>query len=203
MFDLEKIKAELPELPSKKRERYMTEYEMTKKEADVCVHEPVISQYFEKVIADFKNDKKKVRLATNYILTDYLGILKKIDSENAQNDLAKSLNLVSPADFSKLVTMLAGNKINSRAGKDILGYMVAGEKDPEKIANEKNLIMVVDLGAIEKMVDDILAQNPSVIADYKNGKAAALQFLVGQGMKLSKGAVSPDSLKELLLKKIS
>ena len=96
--------------------------------------------------------------------------------------------------------MVASNAISSRGAKDILAIMVASGGNPEVIATEKNLKQVSDNGSLEKIAGEIITANPNVVAEYRGGKEASLQFLVGQGMKASKGSANPNALREAIKK---
>jgi aspartyl-tRNA(Asn)/glutamyl-tRNA(Gln) amidotransferase subunit B len=186
-FEENNLKKETPELPWVKRERLQKEFGMTDKEIAIMVETPEVGNYFEKVILDKKGIAK---LAINYLLTDYLGLIKK---ENVQ------LNSISENNFAKLMTMIQDKKLSSRGAKDILLLMIKNNIDPEKIAIENDLIQKSDEGEIKKIIEKIISENPSVVEDYKKGKVAALQFFVGQGMKATKGSANPEILKRIAL----
>jgi aspartyl-tRNA(Asn)/glutamyl-tRNA(Gln) amidotransferase subunit B len=196
-FAPEVLKKEMPELPSAKRMRYAADYGMTTKEIAVFVDIPEISSYFEKTISSFAKEIKLVRLAINYILTDYIGLLKK---EFGEGSWVARASKIKTDEFAALVRLTGSGKINSRGAKDTLAVMYenagtnpGAANDPEKIANEKGLIQKdIDLKPI---VEKIVVENPTVAADYKAGKQAALQFFIGQGMKASKGSANPEALK--------
>jgi aspartyl-tRNA(Asn)/glutamyl-tRNA(Gln) amidotransferase subunit B len=188
------LQKEMPELPFAKRARYAADFGMTAKEIALFVDVPELSAYFETTISSFSNDAKLVRLAINYILTDYIGLLKK---EFGEGEWVGHASKISAEGFAALVRLTGSGKINSRGAKDILACMYAEGGDPEKIANEKGFIQKdIDLKPI---VEKIVAENPSVAADYKAGKQAALQFFIGQGMKASKGSANPEALKAAFL----
>jgi aspartyl-tRNA(Asn)/glutamyl-tRNA(Gln) amidotransferase subunit B len=150
------------------------------------------------------NDKQDAcssctKLAINYILTDYLGLIKKDHDE----DYKGFINTIEPARFAELMKMTSENKVSSRGAKDLLVLMYKGDKrEPLLIAQEKGLLQKSDANELESMAKEIIAKNPSVVADYKSGKLAALQFLIGQGMKLSKGSANPAVLKDVFLKEL-
>ncbi len=186
-FSENNLKKETPELPWTKRERLQKEFNMTDKEVAVMIDSPEVGNYFEKVISAKRSIAK---LSINYILTDYLGIIKK---DNIK------LNSISENNFAKLMIMIEDKKLSSRGAKDILSMMTKNNIDPEKIAIENNLIQKSDEGEIKKIVENLIKENPSVVEDYKKGKVAALQFFVGQGMKATKGSANPELLKKITL----
>lgn len=189
-FSENNLKKETPELPWTKRERLQKEFNMTDKEVAVMIDSPEVGNYFEKVISAKRSIAK---LSINYILTDYLGLIKK---DNIK------LNSISENNFAKLMIMIEDKKLSSRGAKDILSIMTKNNIDPEKIAIENNLIQKSDEGEIKKIVENLIKENPSVVEDYKKGKVAALQFFVGQGMKATKGSANPELLKKIILEVI-
>lgn len=189
------LKKDLPELPWTKRDRFKNIFAMTDKETSMFVDSPILADYFESVISSFKNDSKKIKLATNYLLTDYLRLIK--DSPDY------SLSSISPKSFAELITMIASNEINSRAAKDIL-VLLLKEKDssPKSLAIKHSLIQKNDASDLVPIIDKIISDHVSVVTEYKAGKIASLQFLIGQAMKASKGSANPEMIKSLLIKQL-
>ena len=211
-FAGDNVKKNMPELPWDKRERFLKDFSMTTKEAAVFVESPVVGNYFESVVQGlplYKNTRATLvqeykgypcmKLAINYILSDYLGLIKKDHGE----DYESFMSIIEPVNFAKLMEMISENKISSRGAKDLLVLMYKGDKrEPFVIAEEKVLLQKSDVNDLESMAKEIISKNPSVVADYKGGKGAALQFLIGQGMKLSKGSANPAVLREVFLKEL-
>ncbi|MDE2188776.1 MAG: Asp-tRNA(Asn)/Glu-tRNA(Gln) amidotransferase GatCAB subunit B, partial [Patescibacteria group bacterium] len=136
----------------------------------------------------------------NYILTDYMGLLKKDHGE----DYAAFIQTIEPKQFAALLEMIAENQLSSRGAKDLLAIMYQGDhREPGVIAEEMGLVQKNDEGALIKIVNEIIATHPTVVADYKSGKTVALQFLVGQGMKASKGSANPGILKKMFSELLS
>jgi aspartyl-tRNA(Asn)/glutamyl-tRNA(Gln) amidotransferase subunit B len=190
-FSHDAIKKELPELPWEKRERFIKNLKLKPEDAEMYVGNMHLAELFEKTVSAFSKDEKKIQLASNYITSDLSGMLKN------EKNMEEALSKFSSDAFAKLITMTAEGKIGSRGAKDILAVLYKVGGDPEKIANEKGLIQKSDPEALKKMVAEIVTENPAVVADFKAGKAVALQFLVGQGMKKSKGSANPAILKQL------
>lgn len=225
-FSVAVLSKELPELPWVLRSRLAKDFDMTAKEAMMFVESVPLFDYFKKVTAALSKsvskseavpDKKIIRLAVNYLSSDYVGLLKKEFAENKKSTVATAVGTedaylshladISPENFAKLIMLVAGGKINSRGAKDTLALLlkdakIGGKNDPETIAEKNGFIQKNDENELKKMIAEIIAANPSVIADYKNGKAAALQFLIGQGMKISKGSANPEILKKLFIENI-
>ncbi|MFA6256836.1 MAG: Asp-tRNA(Asn)/Glu-tRNA(Gln) amidotransferase subunit GatB [Candidatus Paceibacterota bacterium] len=186
-FDLEKMKKDLPELPGGKRARYQKDFGIKNEDVESYINDPELGAWFEDIVRILK-DGEKVRVASNYITSDYLG-LKKANSDvgrpNAEN-------------FAELVDLVSGGKISSRAAKDILAMIVVKDESPVKIATEKNMLQVSDEGAIKSIAEQIIAENPEVVATYKSGKENAIMSLVGKVIKTSNGSANPQVVLKLL-----
>lgn len=207
-FSAETLKKELPELPWEKRERLKKEYELKEMDADMFVDSLRLISYFEKVTTLLK-EKKLSKLALNYLLSDYVSILKKSKFEEGEFE---NLEKVSAENFADLIRMINEGLLSSRGAKDTLKIMfdeaensaqslkVGSGKSPREIAKEKGFIQNHDEGALEKTVAEVINANPKVVADYKEGKEAVLQFLIGQGMKATKGSANPEILTKIFKK---
>ncbi len=199
----------MPELPQQKRDRFQKEYGLNPKETEILVQNKELADYFENVISELKSwlkikkispDKisSLIKVTVNYLESDLMGLIKQQTTNFG--DLK-----ISPENFAELMTILWQGEISSRAGKDILREMFKTGADPTYIIRDKNLKQVSDEEAIEKIVQQVIKQHPKPVEDYKKGKENALQFLIGQVMKESKGRVNPDKAREILkslLKKI-
>jgi aspartyl-tRNA(Asn)/glutamyl-tRNA(Gln) amidotransferase subunit B len=181
---------EIGELPEAKRARYKKDFGLKDEDIEIYIQSPEWAKYFETLQKDFNNDTKLITLASNYLTSDLLGLVKK----DAAPWQAKPID---HASFASLIKMLGENKIGSRAAKDILAILYTEGGDPQKIAEEKNLLQKNDAGELTAIIQKIVADNATVVADFKSGKEAALQFLIGQGMKATKGAANPELLKTL------
>ncbi len=181
-FDVEQLKKELPELPWAKRQRYAKTFGVKLSDIEIFVQDKKQADFFE-VTAKILADKKLIQLAANYIVND--GV------ESA----------ISPATFAELIVMIGKGELSSRGAKNVLAIMLKGdEKVPTEIAAKLGLIQKNDEADLEKIVKKVIDNNPKVVAEYKTGKTAALEFLVGQGMKISKGSANPIALRKLLMK---
>lgn len=199
-FSLENLKKSLPELPWEKRERY-TKLGLKTTDVYIYVTIPEVGGFFEATSKALGDKKESTLLASNYISSDLLGLIKKKHGEGKESEIAKLP--FGPKEFAKLITLIEKKTISSRGAKDILAIMFESGGDAEKIADEKGLTQKSDEGAIKKIAAEVIAENPTVVTDYKNGKQASLMFLVGQGMKKSKGSANPELLKSALLSLIS
>jgi len=193
-FSEENIRKSLPELPWEKRTKY-TDLGLQSQHVEFFVNNIKFSKYFDEVISSLNDDKESIKLASNYIAVDLAGL-----SQKAEFEVFPDSNLIS-----ELVGFIRSNKLSSRGAKDALLYTTLKEnegKTIEQIANEKGLIQVSDTGALEKVIDTIIVNNEKVVLEYKAGKVASLQFLLGQAMKETKGSANPGILRELFVKKL-
>jgi aspartyl-tRNA(Asn)/glutamyl-tRNA(Gln) amidotransferase subunit B len=198
-FDI--LKVQLPELPWQRRERMAREYGLNENEVELFVREKDIGEYFEKVVSELGPDipaerlQKLIKLSSNYILTDLMGLLEKTSVQGEDF-------LITPENFAELVLLIEKGEISSSIAKQVLKEMFATGADPSNIIEQKGLAQVSDEASIEKLAKEIIEKNPKAVEDYKKGKENALQFLVGQFMVVSKGTVNPDlagaALKDLL-----
>ncbi len=196
-FSIEALKKEIPELATSKRDRYKNVFGMTPKEVAVLVDSPAIAKYYESVVSGFV-DPKSFKLATNYILTNYLGMIKKFGSPE------QAINMISPERFAEVLQLIASNQISSSGAKDLLSKLMEVNVglSAKEVAEKNDLIQKSDAGSLMPAIEKILAENAKAVAEYKAGKQASLQFLIGQCMKATKGAANPEMLKKILLEKL-
>ncbi len=184
MFDLEKMRAELPELPATKRERLKT-LGIKEEDAAIFAADKELSDFFESVVAEgLAGDA--IKKASNYILSDLMSL--------RTGDFA----FPNAKSFATIIKMLADNKINSRGAKDLIVEMVKSDIDPESYAKEHGLIQELDEGKLKASAEAIIAANPKVVAEYKAGNEKSIQFLVGQFMRESKGSANPQLAVQIL-----
>ncbi len=198
-FASETLRKELPELPSAKRDRLQKDFAMTDKEVAIFIESPAIAKYFESVISHFPADAKKVRLAINYILTDYLGLLKK----EFPSDPSSMIEKVPAVSFKELLEMISASELSSRGAKDLLPVLIKEGGSPKGLAQKSGLIQKSDAGDLVPIIEKVITDNAAVTAEYKSGKTASLQYLIGQAMKATKGSANPEMLKKLIVEKLS
>lgn len=184
-WQAEHIKANLPELPWERRARYLA-LGMKKEDAEMLLSDVLLGGLFESTAKELGGDSKKLLLAVNYITSDLAGL-----------GGSQSLGQIIPASFAALVSMISSGVLSSRGGKDLLAFLYTEGGDAETLAKERGLLQQSDEGALKKIAEEIISVNTSVVADYKAGKESALMFLVGQGMKASKGSANPQALREI------
>ena len=159
-----------------------------------------LGDFFDAVAAHWGGSGERVVLASNYIANDLVNLLR--DDTVRDSEMRPEIT-ISAEYFGKIINMLADGTVSSRSGKDILAAAIESGEDPEKIAQEKGLLQIRDTDQLAAIVDAVIQANTSVVADYKAGKQAALQFLVGQGMKMSRGVANPGALIELFRGRLS
>jgi aspartyl-tRNA(Asn)/glutamyl-tRNA(Gln) amidotransferase subunit B len=189
LFDLDALKDGLPELPWEKKGRLMRETGISEDAAMLFVGNLELAQFFDDVIRGA--DASFTKLAANYITSDLVALTK----DGAAIPTAQA--------FKQLIAMLVENTVSSRGAKDILAIMVTEGGDPVEIAEKRGLKQESNTDAIAAIIDQVITEHPTVVEEYRGGKEASLQFLIGQGMKLSKGAANPQMLKELFVSKLS
>lgn len=190
LFDIEEIKASLPELPTAKRTRYES-LGLKKDMLDILIDDPFLANYFDEVTTG--TDKDFIILASNYLISDIIGLLKK------ENKEIKKENLPLPSVLHDLIALITSNKLSSRGAKDLLPYlMTQAVVNVEVKAEELGLIQKNDPALLKAIVTEVITENPTQVADYKNGKESMFMYFVGQCMKKSKGAGNPGLFQELL-----
>lgn len=188
---VDKIKANLPELPDEKKQRYMDEMGLSAYDASILVADKAVTEYFERVAAE--TDPKQ---AANWVTAELFGRLNK-------SHLSIEESPVSPGQLTELLGLIGDNTISGKIAKEVFDIMFDTGKDPSAIVEEKGLRQVTDTGAIESMIDDVLAANQDKVEQYKSGKDKLFGFFVGQVMKASQGKANPKMVNELLKRKLS
>ena len=189
---IENIKNTLPELPESRKERYLKEYELSEKDANIITASKYLSDLFESAVKVCNNPKS----VNNWIISDISRILNETETEP----------IAIPFDgnqLGKLVILIDKGTISSSIGKKVLTELFENPRDPEDIIKEKGWIQISDEGAIKEVVSKILEANPQSVADFKAGKDRALGFLVGQAMKETKGKANPKMLNEMFLAELN
>ncbi|MEK7114158.1 MAG: Asp-tRNA(Asn)/Glu-tRNA(Gln) amidotransferase subunit GatB [Patescibacteria group bacterium] len=184
-FSPEAIRTSLPELPWERRARY-TKFGLKAEDVECIIASVARGVFFDAVVKELDGGHEPVVLAANYFISDLAG-----ESGNA-----------TPASFAKLIRMFAAHNLSSRGAKDTLLIMVEKGGDPDVIAKEQGLIQVHDVTALGEAVDKVIAAEAKAVGEYKSGKQAALQYLIGKAMKESRGAGNPESFKKLLIEKL-
>lgn len=188
---VEAIKNSLPEMPDEKRERFLKEYSLSEKEVDILIGDKGLATYFEAVVDKGATPK----IAANWILGDILRILKEKKLES--KDIA-----VLPEKLAELIKVIEAGKISTTAGKEVLDELFVTDDAVMDIIEKKGLMQISSSDELEKMVLEVIANNPKSVEDFKAGKTQAASFLMGQVMKMSKGKANPKLAKEMIDKKL-
>ena len=189
---IEQVRNELPELPQQKRQRFMDQYGLSAYDAGILVSSKDMAAFYENVV---KESGDQPKLAANWIISELLGALNKAGLE-------LDASPISSAQLGKLITRIADNTISGKIAKTIFDALWNQEGDVDEIIEKRGLKQVSDTGAIEKLIDEIMAANPEQVAAYRAGKDKLFGFFVGQAMKVSGGKLNPGQLNELLKKKL-
>lgn len=205
-FSKETLEKELPELPWAKRDRFKTDFAMTDKEVAVFVDSPALAEYFEEIVGGLaEGDARGIKLATNYVLTDYLKLIKDAGKGEVTEgqDSFSALWQVAPSTFTELLGMIMADELSSRGAKDLLTLLFQEKAvSAKETAQKHGLLQKSDASDLIPAIEKVLADNAKAVAEYKAGKVASLQFLIGQAMRATKGAGNPDVVKKLLLEKL-
>ena len=188
---LSNVKDEMPEFADEKAKRFINEYKLNEMEAATLSSEQELAEYYEEVVK-ISDD---ARLAANWVLTEILRVLKE------KNIFIEEFS-VEPENIGKLIKLIKADTISSKIAKDVFEILLSENKDPEIIVKEKGLVQITDNSEIEKIVEQVLAENPQSVEDYKAGKSNALKYLVGQSMRLSKGKANPQMINEMILARL-
>jgi aspartyl-tRNA(Asn)/glutamyl-tRNA(Gln) amidotransferase subunit B len=189
--DISAVKAEMPELPEAMQARFEQQYNLPAYDANILTSGLALAHYFVATV-DAGCDAK---LAANWILGS---VSAKLNAE----DKAISESPISPSGLASLIKRIQDGTISNNGAKQVFEAMWSGEGDADSIIESKGLKQVSDTGAIEAIVDEVLAANPAMVEEYKSGKEKAFNALVGQAMKASKGKANPAQVNEILKKKL-
>jgi len=189
---IEQVRGELPELPQQKRQRFMDQYGLSAYDASVLVSSKDMAEFYELVVKESGNQPK---LAANWISGELFASLNK-----AGLDIADSP--ISSAQLGKLILRIADDTISGKIAKTIFEALWNKEGEVDEIIEKRGLKQVTDTGAIEKLIDEVIAANPQQLAEYRSGKDKLFGFFVGQAMKVSGGKLNPAQLNDLLKKKL-
>lgn len=189
--EIEKIKSELPELAPEKAARFVEQYQIPQYDADILTLELELAHYFEQAVSTHNNPKK----ISNWIMTELLRELK-----NSSKNISESP--ISAEQIGNLVKLIDDGTISGKIAKTVFEDMFSTGDDAEKIVKEKGLVQVSDTGAIEKVIDDIMTNNPGQLEQYRSGKDKLFGFFVGQVMKAMKGQANPGVVNDLLKQKL-
>lgn len=192
-FDNSRLSEIMPVLPTENRATW-ADLGIKFDTAEVILADLVLTDLLMSSLKLARQDKELVPLLANYIASDVTALI----ADNAEKTLSKE----APKHLTALLTMTKLSEINSRVTKDLLPEVIFEGEDPVRLADERGLKQMSSPEDLQAVVSEIIGENDSVVADYKSGKETALKFLVGQGMKKSRGTANPVVLEKLLAEKI-
>ncbi len=187
---VEELRAGLPELPDAKKKRYMETFSLSAYDAGVLVSDKAYAEYYETLAAE--HDPK---LSANWMVVELFGRLNKAGRELSESP-------VNAEKFSGLLRLIGDNTISGKIAKEVLDKMFETGEEAGVIVEREGLRQVTNTGEIEKVIDQVMADNPDKVAEYKGGKDKLFGFFVGQVMKASGGKANPAAVNELLVKKL-
>jgi aspartyl-tRNA(Asn)/glutamyl-tRNA(Gln) amidotransferase subunit B len=190
---IEALRAKLPELPDQKAARFVKQYGIPEYDAQLLTASREMAAFYEEVAAAVPGEAK---LAANWVMGDFSAALNKDGLEVTQSRLSSKL-------LGGLLARIADNTISGKLAKEVFEVMWADGSDADTVIEARGLKQITDSGAIEKMIEEIMAANPKQLADYRAGKDKLFGFFVGQAMKISGGKANPALLNELLKKKLA
>ncbi|MDW7668687.1 MAG: Asp-tRNA(Asn)/Glu-tRNA(Gln) amidotransferase subunit GatB [Bacillota bacterium] len=184
---IDDIKETIPELPMEKKERFVKDYGLSDKDAEVIIDDKSTADFFEELVLRTKDPKE----SSNWVITEVLRSLKEYD------DIP-----VTSQQLSELIKEIKSGSISRNAGKKVFDKMCTTDNMPKKVIDELGLKQISSEDELEKIVGGILDKNIEAVEDLKNGKDKAFGFLMGQTMKATKGKANPGVVKKLLEEKI-
>lgn len=207
LFNIEDIKASLPELPLDKKRRFISEYGLGDYDASLIASDKNLANYYEEVMSELlswekivgRKDgvgfRKAAKIVANWFSGEYLRAL----SESGQ---AISSSKITPENFAEFICLILERTISTPLAKQIFQEMFKSGKDPSVIIQEYGLHLVTDLQVLEKVIEEVISKNQKAVSDYKKGKMQALKYLVGQVMRKTSGAADPKLVAEILDKRL-
>jgi aspartyl-tRNA(Asn)/glutamyl-tRNA(Gln) amidotransferase subunit B len=207
---LEEVSARVVELPLARKQRFITSYQLPAGDAEVFVNNVPLGDYFENVAKQSKNPKP----IANWVINNLRAKLSEANEQEKSEQASMGINVADmtlttlgnlkfkPENLLELTALVDSGKISSKIAQDVFAEMFSSGESPNQIVEKKGLAQVSDTGAIEKFCDEAIAANPKSAEDFRAGKPAALNFLKGQVMKLSKGKANPGLVGEILEHKL-
>ncbi|WP_321879745.1 Asp-tRNA(Asn)/Glu-tRNA(Gln) amidotransferase subunit GatB [Paraburkholderia bannensis] len=194
---VERVKGEMPELPATMQTRFVEQYGVTPYDANVLTSSKAMAAYFEAVVA--KAGAAQAKAAANWLMGE-------VSSQLNREGLDIGASPVSAAQFSLLLARIADGTISNKIAKEIFQAMwdekATDEAAVDRIIDAKGLKQISDTGALEAIIDEVLAANPKSVEEFRAGKEKAFNALIGQAMKATKGKANPQQVNELLKKKL-
>jgi len=184
---IERIRATLPELPAEKEQRFVRDYGLPAQDTGVLVASQALADYFEQVAGGVKEAKT----AANWVLGDLLGVLNKLGTSVEESP-------VDAAALAALIRLIEEGTISGKIAKSVFEKMVATHQPAAEIVAAEGLVQVADPEQLRPILQQIFADNPTQLADYRAGKTKLMGFFVGQAMRVTGGKANPALVNDLL-----
>ena len=188
--DLAAIRNSLPKLPDERLKQYTGEYGLSEIDAKIIVNDVKLSDFFDAAVAVYPNYKN----ICNFVLTELLRRLKETETDDIP---------FSAEYFATLVKMIDEGKVSRNDGKTVLRYMLENPAHPEEIAKENGFLVANDMGAVDEVIDAVMAERPDLVEQYRAGEKKVFGFLMGQCTSRLKGVANPKDIKTALENKLS
>jgi aspartyl-tRNA(Asn)/glutamyl-tRNA(Gln) amidotransferase subunit B len=189
---IEAVRKELPELPDVKKHRFMDSYGLSAYDAGILISSRELAEYYEEAVKTSGGDAK---LAANWVNGEVAAMLNK-------NNIEITESPVSAKQLGTMLKRIEDGTISGKAAKTVFEAMWNGEGDADQIIKDKDLVQIKDTGLIEKAIEEVIANNPKQLEQYRNGEEKLLKYFVGQVMKATKGKADPKEVNELMREKL-
>ena len=198
---IERVRKTMPELPTATRARYIEQYGLSEYDAARLTETVDISHWFDAAVG---NKPERAKGVANWMISELFAHPENYDITNEKSGIVDEMRIITPSDLAELVDMVASRDINGKQAKEIFIKMLDGESGaPREIADKFGMKQITDTSAIEKIIDEVIAANPSQVEQYKSGKTGLLGFFVGNVMKKSGGSANPAVVNEILRNKLN
>jgi aspartyl-tRNA(Asn)/glutamyl-tRNA(Gln) amidotransferase subunit B len=188
---LGRLRSEVPELPARKRARFTEEFGLREYDAEVLTASRAASEYFE-TVARVSGDPK---IAANWVMGDLMGLLKAEGKDVGESP-------VSASNLGELVRMIAQGELSGKLAKEIFARMFASGDPPAAIVAREGLQQISDTDALQRIIDEVIANNPKQVEQYRGGKTTVINFLVGQAMRATRGQANVTVVTDLLKRRL-
>jgi aspartyl-tRNA(Asn)/glutamyl-tRNA(Gln) amidotransferase subunit B len=190
---IDEVRLELPELPDAKRERFLTDYSLKPADVEMLISSREMAEYYEAVVSTLRGEAK---LAANWVIGELAGALNRdaLEIEAAR---------VKPHALGELLARIVDGTISGKIAKDVFDAMWQGKGTADEIIDSRGLKQITDTGALEKIVDQVMADHPEQVQQFRDGKTKVIGFFVGKVMKATQGKANPAQVNELLRQKLA
>ncbi|HXC37857.1 MAG TPA: Asp-tRNA(Asn)/Glu-tRNA(Gln) amidotransferase subunit GatB [Burkholderiales bacterium] len=193
---INQVRGSMPESQEAKQKRYQSDFGLVAADAAALTSSREMAKYYEDILAEEGANAARAKTAANWVINDLSAALNK-------NGLSIEQSPIAPHSLAKLLSRIQDGTLSGKMAKEVFDAMWSGEGEPDAIIEKRGLKQMSDSGAIEKIVDEVLAANPKSVEEFRAGKEKAFNALVGQVMKASKGKANPAQVNEILKKKLA